>query len=42
MGWRSNVDVGPFGHINAESGLGEWLWGWYLLQGFLAENAPKG
>jgi predicted alpha/beta hydrolase family esterase len=36
-----NVEVGPYGHINAESGLGEWLWGWYLLRGFLAENAPK-
>jgi predicted alpha/beta hydrolase family esterase len=36
-----NVEIGPYGHINAESGLGDWLWGWYMVQGFLAENAPK-
>lgn len=31
--WRSRfVNIGPAGHINAQSGLGEWREGWRLLQ----------
>ncbi|MEJ7805316.1 MAG: alpha/beta hydrolase, partial [Telluria sp.] len=35
------VDAGPLGHINAESGLGDWSAGQYLLRR-LAEQAHNG
>jgi uncharacterized protein len=35
--WGSRfVDVGPAGHLNSASGLGEWAEGWALLQGLRA------
>jgi predicted alpha/beta hydrolase family esterase len=37
--WGSRlVEVGPLGHINASSGVGEWPKGWSLLQEFLAKD----
>ena len=33
LGWGSHfVNIGPAGHINSESGLGEWPEGWVLYQ----------
>lgn len=35
--WKAeHLSVGTKGHINADSGLGEWPWGWALAQGLLA------
>ena len=31
----SFVDLGELGHINAESGIGDWEQGWQILQGLL-------
>ncbi|HAT31397.1 MAG TPA: alpha/beta hydrolase [Janthinobacterium sp.] len=40
--WGSHfIDVGPLGHINAESGLGDWLFGQSQLQ-VLLELAQSG
>jgi len=34
--WGSHfVDIGPCGHINADSKLGDWPQGWALLQPYL-------
>ena len=30
------VNAGPFGHLNADSGLGDWPWGQGLVAGFAA------
>lgn len=39
--WGSRlVDVGPLGHINAESRLGDWPYGQYLLGRLMAAVAP--
>lgn len=36
--WGSRIAViGPVGHINAESGLGDWPQGWALLDGLVSE-----
>jgi predicted alpha/beta hydrolase family esterase len=36
--WGSQfVDVGARGHINADSGLGDWPEGWQLLQDFVSK-----
>ncbi|MCA1440297.1 serine hydrolase family protein [Ensifer sp. IC4062] len=38
--WRSRlVEIGARGHINGESGLGDWLAGLHLLTAFAAECA---
>ena len=36
------VDVGPLGHVNAESGLGLWPQGLALLQSLARSSAPAG
>jgi uncharacterized protein len=37
--WGSRfIDMGACGHINAESGLGDWPEGWAMLQEFLAST----
>ena len=37
--WGAAVEsIGPRGHINAESGLGDWPEGHALLQGLMADN----
>ncbi|MDM0046736.1 alpha/beta hydrolase [Variovorax dokdonensis] len=39
--WGANyIDAGPLGHINAESGLGDWSEGRHLLEDLLA-SPPK-
>ena len=39
--WGSRfVDVGPLGHINADSGIGNWPYGRYLLDRLIAAVAP--
>lgn len=39
-GWGSDfIDIGPAGHINAESGHGEWPEGWSLLTGLIQHRA---
>ena len=39
MAWGANwVDYGSAGHINADSGLGDWEEGHALLQGFVGKN----
>ena len=40
--WGSRlVDVGPLGHINADSGIGNWPYGRYLLDRLIAAVAPR-
>lgn len=40
--WGSDfVDIGQAGHINAESGHGEWAEGWSLFERFLSRMAPE-
>ncbi len=40
--WGSRlVDVGPLGHINADSGIGDWPYGRYLLERLAAAVAPR-
>lgn len=40
--WGSRfVDVGPLGHINADSGIGDWPYGRYLLDRLLAAVTPR-
>ena len=40
--WGSRlVDVGPLGHINADSGIGDWPYGRYLLERLTAAVAPR-
>ena len=40
--WGSRlIDVGPIGHINAESGIADWNYGKYLLRHLLAEVLPQ-
>lgn len=40
--WGSRlVDVGPIGHINADSGIGSWPYGQYLLGQLISEVAPR-
>lgn len=40
--WGSRlVDAGPIGHINADSGIGNWPYGKYLLNHLVAESAPR-
>ena len=34
-------DLGPLGHINSESGLGEWRQGLLILQDFLSRRSPS-
>ena len=35
------VDAGALGHINADSGLGDWAGGWTLLQGLIRAEPPQ-
>ena len=40
--WGSRfVDVGPLGHINADSGIHDWPYGRYLLDRLLAAVTPR-
>lgn len=40
--WGSRlVDVGPLGHINAESGIADWPYGKYLLDRLIAAVTPQ-
>jgi predicted alpha/beta hydrolase family esterase len=40
--WGSRlVDVGPLGHINAESGIADWPYGKYLLNRLIAAVTPQ-
>lgn len=40
--WGSRlVDAGPIGHINANSGIGNWPYGQYLLNQLLSAAKPK-
>ena len=40
--WGSRlVDVGPLGHINADSGIGNWPYGRYLLDRLIAAVVPR-
>lgn len=40
--WGSRlVDAGPIGHINADSDIGDWPYGKYLLNHLLTETAPR-
>ena len=34
------VNAGPFGHINADSGVGDWPYGQYLLASLQPVNTP--
>jgi uncharacterized protein len=39
--WRAKfVNAGLFGHINAESGIGSWPYGLYLLDGLKTQESP--
>ena len=39
--WGSRlVDAGPMGHINAESGIGDWPYGLFLLRKLIAAVTP--
>jgi uncharacterized protein len=39
--WRARfVHAGLFGHLNAESGIGAWPYGLYLLDTLKAQNSP--
>lgn len=37
-----HVEVGPYRHLNAASGLGGWLLGWYVAHGFAQVAAAGG
>lgn len=40
-GWGSGcIDIGPAGHINGDSGLGDWRYGRDLLAAFIAGAGP--
>lgn len=40
--WGSRlIDAGPFGHINARSGIGDWPYGQYLLSQLIGEAMPR-
>jgi hypothetical protein len=40
--WGSRfIDMGHCGHINAESGLGDWPQGWAMVQALSVHAAPQ-